>query len=73
MGPQTKNIVFRVRRRLPDCLLGSRALTWLESGTVSRGAVILPCFAWWLSFPTWEVVLMGYLAVYTYLRNVADR
>jgi hypothetical protein len=49
---------------LPDSRLGSRALTWLEIGTVSRGAAVLICFAWLLYFPSWRVMWRGYTATH---------
>jgi hypothetical protein len=52
VGPQARNIILRVWRRLPGCLLGSGALMWLEPRTVSYDATILLGFTWWLSFPT---------------------
>jgi hypothetical protein len=40
---------------------------------ISRDVVAMLCFAWLLSFPTWELMWMGKPATYTDLRTVADR
>jgi hypothetical protein len=45
VGPQARNSIFRVQRRLPGCLLGSRTLMWLEPRMVSHGAAVLLFFA----------------------------
>jgi hypothetical protein len=64
-GAQARNIVFMVRRRLPNGCICSRALTWLETGTIFHGAAILTYFTWLLSFPSWVVMWRGYAATYT--------
>jgi hypothetical protein len=54
VGPQARNIIFNVQRRMPGSRLCSWALMWLEPGAAFHGAIILTCFAWLLSFPSWE-------------------
>jgi hypothetical protein len=55
----TRNIIFRVWRRLSGYLLGYQAFTWLEPGMISCDAAILHGFAWWLSFLMWGLMWMG--------------
>jgi hypothetical protein len=49
----------RAHSRLPVCLLGSRASTWLVPGTGFGAAAALVYFAWPLSFPMWGLMWMG--------------
>jgi hypothetical protein len=58
-GPRLEISACRVWRRLPVCLLGSRASTWLVPKTILGTATVLLYFTWLLSFPTWGLMWMG--------------
>jgi hypothetical protein len=51
--------VCRAWRRLSNCLLVSRASTWLVLETVLGVVTALLHLAWLLSHPTWGLMRMG--------------